>query len=96
VNIALLSKFTEFPGMKFFTHVFLKTVFLVAVSCVIPFLVRSMMEEGLLRFLIVCSLSVICTFITIYYWGLSKEARQMVDEKVIGRFRKFFKKIRGK
>lgn len=96
VNIALLSKFTEFPGMKFFTHVFLRTVFLVAVSCVIPFLVRSIMEEGCVRFLIVCSLSVICTFATIYYWGLSMEARQMVDEKFIGRFRIYLKKIWSK
>lgn len=82
VNIYILSKYTEFPGMSFFVNVFLKTVFLVFVSCIIPFWVRGILVEGLFRFLVVCSLSVICTFMVIYLWGFNEENKQIVKDKV--------------
>lgn len=91
VNICILSKYTEFPGMKFFVSVFLKTVGLVIISCVIPYLVRCTMSEGFVRFAVVCLLSVICTFIVIYYLGFEKQTRNMLKEKM---YNKIGKKVR--
>lgn len=85
VNIYLLSKYTNFDGWNYFTQVFLKISWLVAVSCVVPLMVRVMMPEGFGRFVLVCSLSVVVTSLMLYYFGMNKEARAMVQEKLVSK-----------
>lgn len=49
------------------------------------------MPDGLLRFLVVCSLSVFCTIGIMYSFAMNAETKQMVRQKVIG---KIFKRFR--
>ncbi len=87
INVYLLSKFTDFPGKRFLVLVFLKNILLIAISLIIPYIIQQQMQPGLIRFLIVCSLSVISTFTIIWFFGLNAERRQMVKEKVLGKIR---------
>ncbi len=91
INVSLLSKFTEFPGKKYFVQVFLKAMVLIACSMIVPYCVQSQMEFGLARFLVVCSLSVLCTSGIIWCFGLSNEARNMFRRLVLGKFFTKFK-----
>jgi hypothetical protein len=88
----LLSKFTIFPGMKFFVQIFLKNIGLVLLATIIPYLVQQTMSEGLVRFLIVCTLSVLNTFVVIWFLGLNATTRAMVTEKFRSKFGKLIHK----
>jgi len=48
--------------------------------------VQQQMGESLLRFLIVCALSVFCTFSMIWFWGFNEDVRNMARKKIVGKF----------
>lgn len=85
INLYLLSKFTDFPGWKYFADVFLKNIGLIVVSAIIPYFIHQAMEPGLLRFLVVCSVSVLCTFMVIWMFGMNAATKEMVKDKVLSR-----------
>ncbi len=91
INVYLLSKFIDFPGKKFMLQIFLKNLALIIISAIIPYVVQQQMEPGLMRFLVVCTLSVASTFGVIWFLGLTAETREMFKRQVIGRFIKKFK-----
>ena len=82
VNLYILSKYTDFPGYKFFFNIFLKNTLLILLACIIPYSVQCFMEPSLIRFLIVCSISVLCTIAIMYLFALNAEVKQMVTKKV--------------
>ena len=92
VDLYILTKYADFPWRKYVTTVFLKNLVLVGVSCIIPYLVRQQMPEGWQRFFIVSCVSVVCTVVIMYFFALNRESRQLVQQKVLGRF---IKKFRG-
>lgn len=92
INVILLSKFTGFPGKKYFIQVFLKNILLIVSGTIIPFLVQSQMEAGLARFLVICSLSVLCTFTIIWFFGLNDEVRELFKKKFFWKIIKKYSK----
>jgi len=86
INMILLSKYSIFPGWKFFTEIFLKNTGLIVLSAIVPFILQRFMGPGLLRFLVVCTVSVMCTFVTIWTLGMNKATRQMFIDKISNRF----------
>lgn len=78
INLFLLSRYTIFPGWKFFNTIFLKNTGLIIISAIVPYILRSYMEPGGIRFLVICSISVVCTFLTIWFFGLNSATRSMV------------------
>lgn len=86
INLILLSKFTGFPGIVYFNNIFLKNIFLICLSAIGPFLVQMHMEEGLFRFIVICSISIISTLIVLWFLGLNKETKLMVKTKLLSRF----------
>lgn len=55
----------------------MKNVFLVAVAAIIPAIVKETMDEGIVRFLLVCALSVVSVSILMWVYSLDKEVRQI-------------------
>jgi Na+-driven multidrug efflux pump len=94
INIVLLSRYTIFPGMKYFTNIFLKNTALILLSTIVPYFVQRMMEPGLVRFLVVCTVAEICTFGVIWFWGLNKTSRAMFTEMLAKRFPRIFHKFK--
>ena len=82
INVKMPSKFTGFPGRQYIQTVFFKTLVLILIACVPPYLICIAMPEGLLRFLIVCSVSVLSTMTVLMQFALNKESRHMVTEKI--------------
>ncbi len=81
-NLLLLARYANFPAGEYFVRIFLKNMGLVGVSALLPSYLHFIMPDGLLRFLVVCSVSVIITVLVIYLAGMSKDARQMVRTKL--------------
>ena len=89
-NLWISRRYINFPSSKFLTQIMLKNYLLIALACIIPYAVREIMQEGLLRFLVVCSLSVFCTIGVMYSFAMNVETKQMVRQKIIGNiFRRF-------
>ena len=82
INLWLLHRFINFPAMKFLLKVLIKNLTLVAVSGILPYLIRQLMHQGILRFLAVCSMSVICTLIVMWLFALNRQTKNMVLRKV--------------
>lgn len=82
INVKMLSKFTNFPGRQYIQTVFLKTLVLILIACIPPYLICITMPEGFFRFLIVCSVSVLSTMGVLMKFALSKESQYMVKEKI--------------
>lgn len=91
MNLHILHRFANFPAVQYYAR-FLKNVLLVMLSCIIPYFVRQQMEEGFIRFLVVCSLSVFCTIGIMYGFALNKDTRQLVKQRVLGFLSKKLKK----
>jgi O-antigen/teichoic acid export membrane protein len=91
INMILLSRYTIFPGMRFFTSIFLKNLGLIILSAIVPFLIHSMMAPGLIRFITVCTLSEISTITVIWFMGLNDAVRAMVKETIGQRVSRIYK-----
>ena len=83
IALNILKRFKRFPALRYFTTIFLKNMAIVILACVIPYIIRNMMAEGWLRFLVVCGVSVICTVILMWLLALNGETRKMVLKKVV-------------
>lgn len=90
INLFLLSRFTIFSGRKFFINIVLKNTLLILVSAIIPFTVQTFMQPGFVRFLVVCTISVLSTITFLWIFGMNSVTKQMVREKVIGKLTKSF------
>lgn len=90
-NLWIGKHYINFPSGRFFFQIMVKNSLFIIIACIIPYIVREMMPDGLLRFLVVCSLSVFCTIGIMYSFAMNAETKQMVRQKVIG---KIFKRFR--
>lgn len=82
VNNRLLHRFIGFPSMKYFVNVYLKSVGLVGVATIIPWMLHSHMDVGIMRFLCVGSMSVICTLGIMWIFALNSQTRKEVLIKI--------------
>lgn len=56
----------------------------------VPYLVSTRMDVGLIRFLLVGTVSVIASLSVFYFWGLSSEMRKSVNMKIMKIFKRIF------
>lgn len=82
VNLYILQKYNHFLAVRFFISVFLKNLLLILIATIIPVMIQSLMQQGLLRFVFVCIVSIISNTIVMYYWGLNSEVKRMVKNKI--------------
>ena len=82
VRLWLLRDMIKLPIMMYVKEVLYKIVPVIILSFAIPCALRFTMQEGWLRLLVVCSVSVVVTAITEYRLGLSVQERNFIIEKV--------------
>lgn len=91
VNMFILNRYYYFPVRRYLSQIIIKNMGLIIVASIIPYIIQSRMDSGWARFLLVCTVSVICTSTVLWIFGLSKDNRAMVKAKVIGRYLKKFR-----
>lgn len=89
INLHLLRKFTDFPSKKYFIQIFLKNLGLIIISAIVPLSIQTFMNPGLIRFLVVCTISVISTITILWIFGMNVETKKMVKEKALSKLSKF-------
>lgn len=90
VNLVLLAKYAAFPAGEYFVKIFMKNLLLVAISAILPLYLHSIMPNGVVRFCVVCSASILITVVVVFYGGLNKEVQQTVKRKISGIWQKVF------
>ena len=73
----------------YFMHIYVKVVYVAALSVVLPLAVYMNMEDGAVRFFVVCAVCVLSVCAVAYTVGLSANERVFVREKAVSVCRKF-------
>ena len=84
-NISQIYFAHKYTGIKYsniLRDAYLNTLIGGAIMFVIPYFVFQNMSMGLPRLITVCSVSILISLIVIYFWGLTKGMRQIVNSKV--------------
>lgn len=79
INLKILSGLTGFPAKKYFINIFLKNSMVTVLAMIIPFIIRTNMDSGFIRFFVVCSVSVINTVILMYFLTLNKDTKVLIS-----------------
>lgn len=82
ITLHIMRKYAKFPIRQYVLNVFCKNVLLVGLACVAPAVISGLLYGGLLRFFLVCTVSVISTLSIMWCFALDKEVRQLVLCKV--------------
>ena len=91
-RLYMLVRIMDFPMTKFLKSVTIRVYIVTILSIVLPILAYSEINVVVVRFLTVCTLSVLSTLILGYYIGFNKHDREKLLEKAIGIMRKRFKR----
>lgn len=83
INLILIHKFIGFPSGKFFITIFLKNILIIGCAFLIPWCVQQYMEQGIMRFIVICSLGVFCSVLFIYILGMNAETKNMVKQQIV-------------
>lgn len=73
----------------YFMHIYVKVVYVAALSVVLPLAVYMSMEDGAVRFFVVCAVCILSVCAVAYTVGLSANERVFVREKAVSVCRKF-------
>lgn len=88
VKLYILKGLLGFPPVMFFQEVLFRILPVSLLSFILPGMLYCVMEECLMRFLLVGVISVLSTSGCIYYWGLECSEKQMVVNKIMSIIRK--------
>lgn len=86
-----LRRMIDFPVGKFVTKVYCNVVVVTLLSLIVPAVCYVLMPSGVVRFFVLCSLSVLSSAAAIYFVGCNREERAMVGkaiESVIAKLRR--------
>lgn len=84
-NIGCLVFSNKYTGLSIrdvIIKVYGNTILGGSIMLLIPYLVSINVTEGWMGFIIVCSVSIICSIVVIYYWGITDGMRQLLKEKL--------------
>lgn len=88
INLVIIKKKLNFPSERYFKNIFIKNIFLIIVSMILPYIIQQQMNYGFYRFIVVCCISIMSTSTIIWFWGLNSDTRLMVKEKMFSKFKK--------
>lgn len=81
----------HFSIIKYIKEVIIKSAMVAIIAAVLPLTLHEVLDKNTLSFLVTCAVSVISCCIVIYFLGLSKSERMMINKninKIIKRFKR--------
>jgi hypothetical protein len=72
----------DFPVRRFLVEVYCNVVVVTLFSLIVPSACYVMMESGIVRFFVLCGLSVLSSAAIIYFVGCNREERVMVGKAI--------------
>ena len=91
-TMLIVRKLMPFFEIKnFFIQVLLKSLVVTLISALVPILLHLIMDEGISRFIIICLVSVLWTAFVLYFVGIGKEERIIINKFISGKMLKYNK-----
>ena len=82
----------ELQILQYIYRVYINILLVSSTSLIIPFIIVNFIQESFFCFLLSSVVSVICTFLSIYFIGCNKNERVFINEKVFKFYHKIIKK----
>lgn len=82
----------EIQISQYIYRVYINILLVSSTSLIIPFIIANFIQESFFCFLLSSVVSVICTFLSIYFIGCNKQERVFINEKVFKSYHKIIKK----
>jgi hypothetical protein len=79
----MLRKLIDLPMRRYLQHIYAPVVMVVLISCLLPLYIQNQLSIGLIRFLLVGITCVISVGITTLIFGLTKNERNVLINKVL-------------
>ena len=83
-RLCFLRKMIDLPVMEFIKKVYCNVIVVTAISLIVPAVCYLLISPGIVRFFVLCSLSVLSSIATIYFVGCNHDDRAMVVKMVEG------------
>ena len=90
VKLLVVSRQVELSRWAYIKDVFLRAFIVACVSCILPLVFWLFNEQTILRLVLVCAISVIYVPVVIYVIGITREERNVLNNKLLS----FFKSTR--
>ncbi|MGM9709998.1 MAG: hypothetical protein ACI3ZB_10430 [Prevotella sp.] len=87
-DVWILDKYIGFSKRKFYVSVVAKTTLFIAIASLLPYLLHSIMDRGIVRLCCVGTLSVVSSGALVYYKGVDRETREKINIKIKNIFHK--------
>lgn len=91
-RLYMLVRIMDFPMFKFLGSVTIRVYVITVLSVILPVLAYVEIEMAVIRFFVVCILSVLSTVVLGYYVGFNRHERERIREKTVNIIRKKFKR----
>ena len=75
-------KYTRLPLGKILKDVYLNSIIGATLMFIIPYMISLQMNEGVIRFFVIGSVSMVASMVVIYFLGLTPGMRTLVKEKI--------------
>lgn len=92
IRLYALRRLMQFPIRKFIRESIIPCLWVSVLSFTVPILVAYFMSPGICHFLAVIFISVLWTAFCSYQWGLSKNERRFLVEKIVDLYKKKIQK----
>lgn len=85
INLMILRHYIGFPIRPLYTDIYPKVIMVIGISSIIPVIISYYCEIGqFLKLVLVTLSSVSITLVTVYYLGINKHLREVVNSKIKG------------
>lgn len=91
LRLMFLRKIPGFSMKRYLYKVCGNVLAVTIISLILPLLLYMQMPDGVVRFLLICVLTTLCSSTAIYFVGCSKNEQKFIREKVLQVKKKFFK-----
>lgn len=81
-RLIMLRKMIDLDALDFFRRVILNVLSVTVISSIIPLIVSRYIKESFFSFIVISLLCVFCCALSILYFGLNKQERQLVYSKI--------------
>lgn len=88
IRIVILNSLIRISIRKFLANVFIVSMIVTLLAYVLPYLVYYYMDEGFVRLLWVGILSLLSTFISVWFVGMNRVERSFIQSNIIQRLKK--------
>jgi O-antigen/teichoic acid export membrane protein len=86
-RLVIINRLIDFPVKRYCKLILTQILILSVLAMIIPITLKLLLQPGFIRFIVICSISVVVWIAIIYFGGLNKAEKNMIKKKATQIFR---------